>query len=232
MRDVAAQVLQQEAKFQRFYELLVEWNEKMNLTAITEEQEVFHKHFVDSLLVSACSEWDTVTKDGGPIADVGTGAGFPGLPLAICHPGVSFVLFDSLQKRLGFVRHVCEELGLENVEAVHGRAEDLGRNPAYRNRFGGVVSRAVARLNVLLELTMPFTQQGGYLFSYKGRSVEEELTEGVRAAEKLGARFVRMDKHVLENDMGERAIAVFRQEKPTPKAYPRKAGTPQKLPLI
>jgi 16S rRNA (guanine527-N7)-methyltransferase len=231
MRDANALIREQEALFERYYEMLVDWNDRVNLTAITDKEEVFVKHFMDSLIVASTEEWRRIEEAGGTVVDIGTGAGFPGLPLAICHPHLSFVLCDSLQKRVQFVKHVCEELGIVNVEVVHGRAEDLARNPAYRQRFDAVVSRAVARLNVLVELTLPFLCRGGFFFSYKGPGVEEELQDGIRAAGVLSGTLERVYNHVLPNEMGERAIVVFRQDGQVPKAYPRKAGTPQKRPL-
>jgi 16S rRNA (guanine527-N7)-methyltransferase len=231
MRDVDTLIREHAASFQRYYEMLVDWNERVNLTAITDKAEVFVKHFTDSLYVVTTEEWRRIEEAGGTVLDVGTGAGFPGLPLAICHPHLSFVLCDSLQKRVQFVKSVCDELGIDNVEVVHGRAEDLARNTAYRQRFDAVVSRAVARLNVLVELTLPFVCPGGFFFSYKGPGVEEELPDGVRAAGVLSGTLERLYNYHLPNDMGERVTVVFRQAGQVPKAYPRKAGTPQKHPL-
>jgi 16S rRNA (guanine527-N7)-methyltransferase len=231
MADALTLVKANEASFRRYYELLIEWNERMNLTAITDPQEVYYKHFVDSVLIVDTSEWKQVVDTRGSVADVGTGAGFPGIPLAICHPELSFVLCDSLQKRIQFVQHVCAELGLKNVHAVHGRAEDLARDSEFRNRFDAVVSRAVARLNVLAEFTLPFVKTGGFVFSYKGPHVDDEMADGERAAHVLGGRITTTYVRALPGEFGERTIVVMVQDKPTPKAYPRKPGTPKKQPL-
>src|SRR5579875_2935903 len=166
---------EQLGKLELFYEWLVEWNEKVNLTAITDHHEVFIKHFLDSVLVAESDEWRRIHQNAGRVVDIGTGAGFPGIPLAICYPKISFTLCDALQKRLKFLEHVISNLGLTNVQLVHGRAEDLGQDKQYRGQFDGVVSRAVARLSILSELMCPFAKVGGISFAYKGPQVEDEL---------------------------------------------------------
>ncbi|GMA50749.1 ribosomal RNA small subunit methyltransferase G [Alicyclobacillus contaminans] len=231
MREAEILFRDHESEFRKFFELLVTWNERMNLTAITAWDDVWVKHFVDSLLVVETDEWKQRRQQLRRVADVGTGAGFPGIPLAICMPDVEFVLFDSLQKRVHFLSHVCAELGLRHVRAVHGRAEDVGRDNAYRNRFDAVVSRAVARLNILAEYTMPLAAVGGAVYAYKGPGVDEELAEGTRAAALLGGAVTGIHRTTLGEERAERTIVVMVQQKPTPKAYPRKSGIPKKQPL-
>ncbi|WP_067930419.1 16S rRNA (guanine(527)-N(7))-methyltransferase RsmG [Alicyclobacillus kakegawensis] len=221
----------QRAAFARYFELLAEWNERMNLTAVTEEAEVYVKHFWDSLAVLGVPEFSEALMGAGNIADVGTGAGFPGLPLAICRPQARVVLMDALQKRTKFLQVVVDELGLSNVEVVHGRVEDLARARAWRQRFDVVVSRAVARLNVLLELTVPLARRGGLVVAYKGPQVDEELADGRRAAGKLAAKVERVVRAELPEGAGERALVLVRVLGQVAPSYPRKAGTPQRRPL-
>lgn len=218
------------AQFEKYYQALIVGNEQMNLTAITAKDQVYLKHFWDSVQIERVSEWSDF-QGRRRVLDVGTGAGFPGLPLAILNPEDSFVLLDSLQKRLRFLDETCTSLGIENITLVHGRAETMAKDPAYRNGFDFVVSRAVARLDVLCELTMPFVQPGGYFISYKGPSVLEEVEDAKRAARRLGGEFVRMESFQLPEGQGDRHLVVFRQRSATPSTYPRKAGTPQKSPL-
>ncbi|WAH37001.1 16S rRNA (guanine(527)-N(7))-methyltransferase RsmG [Alicyclobacillus dauci] len=215
----------------RYRSLLVDWNERMNLTAITEEEEVYVKHFYDSLAVLTVSQWQEVAKTGTRVIDVGTGAGFPGIPLAIVESNMEFVLCDALQKRITFLQAVKDELGLQNVTFVHARSEDLARNPAYRGQFDIVVSRAVARLNILMELMCPFLRPGGRGFSYKGPGFDDERKDGERAAAKLRAKLMDAHTYLLPKSMGSRTIVVFEQSAPVPETYPRKAGVPQRKPL-
>jgi len=219
------------AQFETYFRLLVDWNERVNLTAITDREGVFGKHFLDSLVVRDLPEWKRCVETSGRVADVGTGAGFPGLPLAICYPNVEFTLCDSLQKRLTFLAEVIQQLGLTNVRLVHGRAEDLARDPVFRNRFDVVIARSVARLNVLLGWTTPLAQVNGHVLSYKGPGVEEELPEAKRAAALLRASLTRVELRELPLSIGSRSIVVIRQLAPTPKEFPRKAGTASKNPL-
>ena len=211
----------------RYKELLVEWNEKMNLTAITEDLEVITKHFLDCLTVQSSIDLTNIKS----LVDVGTGAGFPGLVLKIAFPNVHITLIDSLNKRLKFLQHVIDELGLTGIECVHGRAEDLGKNKAYREKFEVCASRAVANLAVLSEYTLPFVQQGGYLIALKGQKLDEELAEGEKAIGILGGTIDKLvDVVVPYTDLNHR-IAKIKKIKETPKKYPRKAGEPTKAPL-
>ncbi|MCL6516005.1 16S rRNA (guanine(527)-N(7))-methyltransferase RsmG [Alicyclobacillus sp.] len=216
--------------FEEYRRRLVAWNEQVNLTSITDEEEVFIKHFVDSVAVVALREWRGLS-DGAVILDVGTGAGFPGLPLAICHPRLRFVLVDALQKRVRFLQEMVEALRLNHVLVMHGRAEDLVRADGMRAGFDACVSRAVASLPVLLELTMPFVRPGGFTLAWKGPGVYDELDAGSRAAGILGGRIQRVDAYDLPGGAGGRTLVVVEQRRPAPERYPRKAGVPQRKPL-
>ena len=207
-------------RFEIYQRLLAEWNEKMNLTAITDPAEVAEKHFADSL---AALPW---LKPGMKVIDVGTGAGFPGVPLLIMEPELTLTLADSLQKRLTFLDALLRELGLK-AALVHGRAEDLGQNKLYRERFDAATSRAVANLPVLLELTTPFVKVGGTAIAYKGDAAEE-LKNAKGAAFLLHVQLRQVE---LGSSRGRRCLIFADKTAPTPKAYPRKAGTPNKKPL-
>lgn len=218
---------EQADQLMKYKELLVEWNEKMNLTAITEDQEVITKHFLDCLTVQSSIDLTQVKT----LVDVGTGAGFPGLVLKIAFPNVHITLIDSLNKRLKFLQHVIDTLGLKGIECVHGRAEDLGKNKAYREQFEVCASRAVANLAVLSEYTLPFVKKGGYLIALKGQKLDEELAEGEKAITILGGTIDQLvDVVVPYTDLNHR-IAKIKKVKETPKKYPRKAGEPTKAPL-
>ena len=215
------------AQFQKYYELLISWNEKINLTAITEPREVAVKHIVDSL-----SAYDAALfGDGAPVIDVGTGAGFPGIPLKILRPDLRLTLLDSLQKRVGFLREVVSALGLAQTECVHARAEEAARQKTYRERFDVAVSRAVARLAVLAEYTLPFVRLGGSFFALKGAKYREETQEAGAALKLLGGGLPEIRPVKLPGLDDARAIVRIEKLRPTPAAYPRKAGTPEKKPL-
>ena len=207
-------------RFEIYQRLLAEWNERMNLTAITDPGEVAQKHFADSLAALP------YLKPGMQVVDVGTGAGFPGVPLLIMEPRLTLTLADSLQKRLTFLDALLQELGL-SAALVHGRAEDLGQNRLYRERFDAAVSRAVASLPVLLELTTPFVKVGGSAVAYKGDGAEE-LKSAKSAAFLLHVQLRHIE---LDSPLGKRCLIFADKVAPTPKAYPRKAGTPNKKPL-
>ena len=211
-----------------YYSLLFEWNNKMNLTAITDPKEVAVKHIVDSL-----SAFDgSLFRDGVRAVDVGTGAGFPGLVLKIYFPSMELVLLDSLQKRVKFLETVVSELGLKGVSCVHGRAEEAGRQKEYREQFDLAFSRAVARLSVLAEYTLPFVRVGGSLLALKGAKYAEEMEEAGTAAKILGGSVPTSKTVKLPGLDDGRAIVRIDKIKPTPKAYPRKSGTPEKKPLV
>lgn len=215
-------------QFIRFYELLVEWNSFMNLTGITEYEEVVVKHFVDSLAVINLED----LRNGTPkVIDMGTGAGFPGLPLKIAFPNIQMVLADSLNKRVKFLNEVITQLGLENVTAVHGRAEALGKNPEYREQFDYCVSRAVANMAVLSEYCIPFVKVGGSFVPYKAGAVEEELNQAKHAIFLLGGKVKECKYFSLPDTDIQRAIINIEKLQNTPKKYPRSEGKPAKEPL-
>ncbi|MDL2258364.1 16S rRNA (guanine(527)-N(7))-methyltransferase RsmG [Eubacteriales bacterium OttesenSCG-928-K08] len=211
----------QHAQLARYYELLIEGNKKMNLTAITEKHEVVEKHFVDSLLAI-----DHIPQ-GARCIDVGTGAGFPGIPLLIARPDISLTLLDSLNKRVSFLRETVAALGL-SADCLHARAEDAGQNPCCRSQFDIALSRAVASLPVLLELCVPFLKVGGSAICYKGKSAHEEAENANAAAAKLNCG---LDVVLLGTTYGERALVLAKKLSDTPAKYPRRAGEPAKKPL-
>ena len=211
----------------KYKDILLEWNQKMNLTAIEEEKEVMIKHFLDSL---SCIQTKYLKTEGRMI-DVGTGAGFPGVPLKIALPNIELTLLDSLKKRIGFLEEVCRETNLINVEFLHGRAEDFGQNKAHREKYDYAVSRAVAALNVLVEYCLPFVKVGGYFICQKGPGLIEELPEAKNAIKILGGEVV--DQIVIDLPFSDitHHILVIKKIKQTPIKYPRKAGKPSKEPI-
>lgn len=216
-------------QFYQYYELLMEWNKVMNLTAITEWNEVVTKHFIDSLsLVKAIP--DLQTKEWH-ILDVGTGAGFPGIPLKIAFPQLKITLLDSLNKRVNFLKEVIGQLGLNRIEALHGRAEDYGRVKGHREQYDCCVSRAVANLSTLSEYCMPYVKIGGTFISYKSGTIDEELKGAKGAVKLLGGRIENVITFQLPRTDMERSLVIIQKTEGTSKRYPRKAGLPGKEPL-
>ena len=212
-------------KFYKYMKLLLEWNEKINLTAITDENEILLKHFVDSLTVLK------YIKEDDKIIDVGTGAGFPGIPMAIMMPNTKITLLDSLNKRINFLNEVIKELNLKNVETIHSRSEDCGKDILYREKYDISIARAVANLSTLSEYLLPFVKIDGKMICMKGSEVEEELNNSKYAIKELGGEISLQDEFCLPDTDIKRNIIVIKKIKYTPKLYPRKAGLPSKEPL-
>ena len=214
-------------QFHIYFETLVEWNEKMNLTAITDLPSVYLKHFYDSISAAFYIDFDKVQS----LCDVGAGAGFPSIPIKICFPHLKITIVDSLNKRIQFLNHLSEELHLENVNFVHSRAEDFGQAKEYREKFDMVTARAVARLSVLSELCIPLVKLGGTFVAMKAASGDEELKDANRAIATLGTKLVDKFEFLLPIENSERTIYAFEKIKNTPKKYPRKPGVPNKSPI-
>lgn len=214
-------------QFKKYFELLVEWNEKMNLTAITELEDVYLKHFYDSISAAFYVDFSKPLT----VCDVGAGAGFPSLPMKICFPEMRVTIVDSLNKRIQFLNHLSGQLGLENVSFVHARAEEFGQNATYRETFDVVTARAVARLSVLSELCVPLVKVGGRFVAMKAASAEDELKDAKKALQVLGAQLEEDHAFQLPVENSERKLYVFSKQKATPKKYPRKPGTPNKTPI-
>ena len=214
-------------KFKRYKELLQEWNEKIDITTIIEDEEVDIKHFLDSLTVLDSD----VVKEGMKVIDIGTGGGFPGLPLKIVRDDLDILLLDSLNKRINFLKEVIKELGLKNIDALHGRAEELSRKPEYREQYDLAVSRAVAYLDTLVEYTLPFVKPGGYFVSMKGPDVQEEVDQAKNAIDTLGGRLVEVKEVKIPQSDIVHSLVVIEKIRPTGKKYPRGGGKPRKKPL-
>lgn len=214
-------------QFLIYYEMLVEWNEVMNLTAITEYEEVMKKHFLDSITLNQAFD---VTKECSVI-DVGCGAGFPGLALKIAYPNLKITLLDSLNKRINFLNAVIEKLGLTDIETVHGRAEDFAKAGKLRETFDVAVSRAVANLSTLSEYCLPYVKVGGYFIPYKSEKVREEIEAAGKALSILGGSLEKKIEFTLPDTDYYRNLLLIKKNKPTPNKYPRKAGLPSKEPI-
>lgn len=220
--DVDDNMLEQ---FYKYKGLVVDWNKNINLTAITDDLEFIVKHFVDSITINKYIEKDN------EIIDIGTGAGFPGIPLKILNKDNKIVLFDSLNKRLKVLEDIIEKINLENVELIHGRAEETFKNVKYREKYDIAVSRAVASLDVLVELMLPSVKLGGRCICMKGNNAETEIDQANRAIKELGGEIEKVEKITLPELNLERNIIIIKKVKQTPKKYPRKPGTPQKSPI-
>ena len=217
--------VEQIEQFYKYMNLLIEWNEKMNLTAITEPKEIILKHFIDSITILKYID------DNSKLVDVGTGAGFPGVPLSIMNPTLKITLVDSLNKRLIFLQEVVKELNLKNIEIVHARAEEFGQNKNYREKFDIATSRAVANLATLSEYLVPLVKIGGKIISMKASNAKEEINDAQKAIEVLGGKIEKIEEFDLpESDIG-RTIIIIDKNKGTPAIYPRQAGTPAKEPI-
>lgn len=217
----------QVSQFIKFYEMLVEWNKVMNLTGITEYDEVVMKHFVDSLSIVKVNGFDNVTS----IIDVGTGAGFPGIPLKIVLPEIKITLLDSLHKRIKFLNAVIDELELENIETIHGRAEDFSKKEDYREQYDLCVSRAVANLATLSEYCLPYVKEDGYFLPYKSGDIKEEAANSKKAVKILGGSIEDIISFEIPDTDMARTILKIHKTKATPKRFPRKAGLPTKEPI-
>lgn len=221
---------QQISQFLLYYDTLIEWNSFMNLTTIVEYEDVVKKHFVDSVSLMK-AVFDLNVKDYS-IIDIGTGAGFPGIPLKIVFPNLNIVLLDSLNKRINFLNHVISVLELKNITAIHGRAEDIARQADKRENFDLCVSRAVANLSVLSEYCIPFVKNNGYFISYKSEKVKEECDKAKTAINVLGGKYEKqIDFFLPESDI-YRNLIVIKKIRSTPAKFPRKAGVPTKEPIL
>jgi len=215
-------------QFETYYQELISWNERMNLTGITEREQVYMKHFFDSASLAFFLDMPSFQR----VADIGSGAGFPSIPLKIIFPHLQVTIIDSLNKRIHFLNHLISALGLSNVDAVHARAEEAGRLTQHREQYDLVTARAVARLNVLNEFCLPFVRVGGYFAAMKGTNPQEEIDEAAYSTHVLGGKLQHVHAFRLPVEQSERHIAVIEKVKQTPKAYPRKPGIPLKQPLV
>jgi len=214
-------------KFIQYKDMIQEWNQKVNLTAITEDSEIIKKHFIDSIKIFKFQG----LKDADRIIDIGTGGGFPGIPMKIMFPDMEVVLLDSLNKRINFLNEVINKLGLKKITAIHGRAEDFAREAAYREGFDAVVSRAVANLTTLSELCIPYVKVGGNFIAMKGPAIDEELKEAQKAISTLGGKVNEIIEVEIEESDLNHNLVIINKNNSTPKAYPRKPGMASKKPL-
>lgn len=215
-------------QFSIYYQTLVEWNKKVNLTSLTEEEDVYLKHFYDSI---SAAFYHDFTKELH-ICDVGAGAGFPSIPLKICFPHLRITIVDSLNKRINFLNHLAAELKLTSVVFQHDRAESFGKIKEHRESFDIVIARAVARMSVLCELCLPLTKTNGVFIAMKGAQSNEEVTNAGKAIELLGGELDTVHSFTLPNENSERSIIVLNKKSETPNKFPRKPGTPSKDPIV
>lgn len=214
-------------QFEIFYQLLIDENEKYNLTAITDLKDVYIKHFLDSVLVQKLD----FSMNGKRVIDIGTGAGFPAIPLKIVNPDMRITGLDALNKRIGFIKMVQDKLKLTDIELIHGRAEDFGQMPKYREKYDFAVSRAVAELRLLLELVMPFVNINGYFIAYKSLKTKTELEDASYSLSEMKSKLIDIVEFKLPEDYGTRDMMIIQKMGNINKKYPRKAGTPKKSPL-
>ncbi len=213
-------------QFYKYMELLLKWNEKINLTAITEPKEIIKKHFIDSLTILKH------IKDNENVIDIGTGAGFPGIPLKIANPSIQIILLDSLNKRIKFLNNLIDELKITNIKTIHARIEEVGQNKEYREKFDVVTSRAVSNMNILSEYMIPFAKINGKCLCMKGSEIEEEMKNSKRTINILGGKIQEINTFKLPESDIKRNLVIIKKEKNTPKKYPRRPGIPSKQPLI
>ncbi len=229
LREQGIQLTDKQLKqFDLYYDLLIEWNKKVNLTAITEKEEVYLKHFFDSITPSFYFDFEQVET----VCDIGAGAGFPSIPLKICFPHLHITIVDSLNKRINFLKQLIDTLDLNYIQLVHGRAEDVGQQKEHRAYYDLVTARAVARMSVLSEYCLPLCKIGGTFIALKGASASEERTDAKKAINVLGGEAQEEHRFILPIEESERSIVVINKVKNTPKKYPRKAGTPAKSPIL
>lgn len=214
-------------QLKQYMEGILKWNKMVNLTSITDPDAFIEKHYMDSVLCAPCDAFQKSNR----IIDVGTGGGFPGVPLAVIAPDKEFVLIDSLNKRIKIINELCQQAGIKNVTAIHGRAEDLAKDRKYRETFDLCVSRAVANLSVLSEYCLPFVKPGGWFIAYKGPDIKEEVKESVKAIRLLGGEIKEEKTPVLEGFELKHKLLFIQKKQRTPQKFPRKAGTPSKDPL-
>ena len=222
-------------QFQRYYEMLIDVNKNMNLTAITDEKDVIIKHFLDSISIIAFKELDFINKvnkmDITSVIDIGTGAGFPGIPLKIMFPSLNITLVDSLNKRVNFLNSVIQEFKLEKIVAIHARAEEIAKDDAYREKYDLCVSRAVANLAALSEYCLPFVRVNKYFVPYKSQKLDEEILHGKKCISVMGGKIIDKYKFILPETDNERSFIFIKKIKNTPKKYPRSGNKPSKEPI-
>jgi len=223
--------IERQRLFELYYQELLDWNKKFNLTAITDYRAVQVKHFLDSLTVISVFSEERLNKPCLNIIDIGTGAGFPGIPLKIILPQVRLTLLDSTAKKATFLVHMVKKMQLSDVDVVVGRAEEMAHLPVYRQQFDLVVSRAVAPMSALIEMTLPFCRIGGKLVAHKKGEIEQEIEKANRAIDIMGGKFARMEKVDIEELGEERCLVVIEKVRPTPDKYPRRSGIPTRRPI-